>query len=544
MKNKLQKIVCAVLSVITAATLFACKSNSGNSSDTGDGGNARPKGKTIVIYAGGPSEYSWTEGSEEKDVIDYIEQKYYEDTGISLDFKISFWSTDMTSKADAALSGGAQLDMIVSKAGGDGCAVQYVMGSGSGSKYYDLSDILEEYGKNVMEKIKGEPVQTLTTRENEIIGIPSVVNPYNCGILVRKDWMKACGYTDDASEAGEQYELVDNIQTFTEMCLKMKEKYNLNHVITGAPWDLEKVLTLGCYGTAGYFDYAYDEEKQLVIPGFATDEYFKVLSLEYDWVKQGLVSKSSNNILLEAGEANFISGSTGVFVLDPTVQHLIKVARSCKSANAEAEFTILGPLTETKETTKKGFMRTSSAMFAACVMENSSRAIDIVKFLNWMYSSEDNYNLCKYGVVGKHWVNNGDGTYSYPEGKESYLVRPPYSGILAFVENQNVSDLTFKGYTEQELGWIAAAENPDNYFESGTATYLWPVGSGSVRSSYVSAKAVVYGDFVLKAWTGDTEPTQESFNSFIFTYMSSGGTAYAEMMTKAYNQIKNSRTGA
>lgn len=277
------------------------------------------------------------------------------------------------------------------------------------------------------------------------------------------------------------------------------------------------------------------------MPGFTTDEYQKVLALEYDWVKRGLVAKSSNNILLEAGEANFISGSTGVFVLDPTVQHLIKVARSCKTANAEAEFTVLGPLPETKESAKKGFMRTSSAMFAACVMENSSRAIDIVKFINWSYSSVENYNLCKYGVEGKHWVNNGDGTYSYPEGKDNYLVRPPYSGILAFVENQNVSDLTFKGYSEQELGWIEAAKNPENYFENGTETYLWPVVGGSVRNNYVSAKAVVYGDLVLKAWIGDTEPTKSVFDSFISTYFSSGGTAYSEMLTKAYNQIKNMR---
>ena len=64
---------------------------------------------------------------------------------------------------------------------------------------------------------------------------------------------------------------------------------------------------------------------------------------------------------------------------------------------------------------------------------------------------------------------------------------------------------------------------------------------GSVRNNYVSAKAVVYGDLVLKAWIGDTEPTKSVFDSFISTYFSSGGTAYSEMLTKAYNQIKNMR---
>lgn len=542
------KIVCLVMASIMSVSLFAACGSGGEGSSS-VGGNSRPKGKDIVIYAGGSSQYSWTEGSEEADVIEYIEQKYYEDTGISLNFKISFLSTDMTQKAETILSSGGQLDLLVSHTRGGQGVDDYI--TASGGKYYDISDILDEYGKNVLKYVSGEPIQSLTTRTGEVIGIPSAVNPYKSGILVRKDWMEACGYTDDTSKAeevfsdGVKYKLVDNLETFTEMCLAMKAKYGLNHVITGAPWDIEKSLLVGAFGEAGYFQYVYDEEREQIVPGFATKTYQSVLNYEYNWVKQGLVSRSSNNILLEEGEANFIAASTGVFVLDPTVQHLIQVARKCKAQNPEAEFTVLTPLTETSETTKKGFISNGYAAFAACIPETSSRAVDIVKFMNWMYSDADNYNLCKYGVKGVHWVDNGDGTYSYPEGKDSYLIRPPYSGILAFVENQNISNLIYKEYTEEELKWLDNAKNKDYYIENDTVTYLWPTISGSVYNNFVSAKAVIYGDLALKSWVGDTEPTKSSFDTFIANYYSNGGNAYAEFLTTAYNQMKASRaTGA
>lgn len=441
-----------VISLLLAATMTAgllagCgDSKSGNAG--GDNGNATK----IVIYAGGSSEFAWVKGSEESEVIDYIEQAYYEATGTLLDFEITFTGKDLGTQMTNAIAGGDQLDVAISHTRG-GSGIDDVMVANDW--FLDISEYLEDYGEDILANIGGDPINALTTSDDKVIGIPSVISPYKFGILVRKDWMEACGYTDDPEKAqtkftdGANYKLVDNLETFEEMCLTMKGKYQLNHVITGAPWDLEKVLTLGAYGDSGYFTYTTrvdDAGNEQVVPGFVTEEYQKVLKKEYDWGKAGITSDEAEIILLEQGETNFVAGKTGVFVLDPTVQHLIKVSRRCKEVNESAEFTVLGALPETAGSAKKGFMKNTPATFAACILKTSQNAAEIIKFINWVYSSEDNYNLCRYGIEGKHWINNGDGTYSYPD--ESYVTNPPYSGILTLVENQNVSNLSYKGYSE------------------------------------------------------------------------------------------------
>ena len=375
------------------------------------------------------------------------------------------------------------------------------------------------------------------------MGIPSVINPYKFGILIRKDWMEACGYTDNADKAktefkdGVNYTLIDSLETFTDMCLAMKQKYNLNHVITGAPWDIEKVI-LGAFSDTGYF--TYGERNGEILPGYAMDEYKGILELEYKWATQGIISSESASILLEQGETNFIGEKTGVFILDPTVQHLITVSRKCKQVNPSAEFTVIGALPKDSTSTQKGFMTNTEATFAAVIMKTSKNSMHIIKFLNWVFKNEDNYNLCRYGIEGVHWVDNGDGTYSYPAGKEEYLVNPPYSGILTLVENQNISNLTYKGYSEEELRWINdVAGNPDNYVQNDVVNYMWPTNK-AILQMQSTAIAGIYGRCAVPAWTGLTNPN-ETFATEQQMYFSSGGRAYVDFITDAYKTMKAQR---
>ena len=223
-----------------------------------------------------------------------------------------------------------------------------------------------------------------------------------------------------------------------------------------------------------------------------------------------------NGVLLEEAETEFIAGKTSVFVEDPTVQHLIQVARKTQAEDASATFTVLPALRAHRNAdecpkdesgnARKGFMRNTSAVFAACFSKNSKNVDDVLKFLNWVFESEDNYNLCRYGIEGEHWVNNGDGTYSYPVGKESYLTAPPYSGILTLLENQNISNLTYKGYSEEELRWINdVAGDRDNYVKNDTIDYLF-VLKDDAKAQYDTATNIVYAD-VNNAWNGKWDPT-------------------------------------
>ena len=562
----LKKILCAVTAMIVAISFAACgktdasvgeSSSQPIESNSTSGGTkydpaTRPAGKKIVIYCGGSSEYSVVKGTEEKVVKKAVEDAYYADTGISLDLDVQYLGTNMQSVLANSLVAHDQVDIVVSHTRFDSGIDDYAIGQGI---YYDLGRLISRYGTNISEKTD---LNTMTTFTEEIVGIPSYVNPYKHGILVRKDYMRAVGYTDDAAEAQEKgLTLLTTIEQFEDMCKKMKSKNvtgqdeDSAYSVSGAIWDIEKVFT-GAFSNAGYFFYGETQNEKgetIIAPGFAQEGFKDLLQMEYRWVKDAKILPSdANTQSLEASEGQFISGLTGVFMTDPTVSHLIKVARKTKALNPEAEFTVLGPLAQEKTPEKKGFMRLSTGYKAAVVMSTSKNAEDIVKYVNWMYSDVKNYNLCMYGVEGAHWVNNGDGTYSYPEGKESYLTKAPYSGIFALVENQNMSDLLYSGYTEQERGWITASRNKDFYVDNDIIDYILPRNAG--MSKLHSASLNMYWNGVAaSAWSGNANPSRLgvpddpnlTYAEYFRQQYLKADKEYLDFLTQQYNLMKQLR---
>lgn len=538
MKKRFLKAISAALALVLPLSVAAACGGGGTTQITPGGDGTRPAGQKIVIYAGGSSEFSWVKGSEEDKVIDYIENKYYEETGNSLDFEVAYLGEDMRQKLTSELAGGTQVDIAISHTRGGVGIDDFVR---TNMLYYDLADLIETYAPNLYKNISGTPLNSMTTYSEQVIAIPAVINPYKFGILVRKDYMEACGFTDDpdmtgevCAETGENYVLVDNLEAFEDMCLAMNELTGNNYAVSGDTWDAEKVLVLGPYTDAGYFSSAIRDYTGMdgVYPGNMTEEYGDVLQKEYEWAVNGVMSKEANATLLEQAESAFISGSTGVFIQDPTIQHLIQVARRTKAADPDAEFTVLGPLTKDSDSTLKGFMRNTPATFAAAILKNSTNAVTILKFLNWVYKDADNYNLCRLGIEGEHWVDNGDGTYSYPEGKEDYLTSPPYSGILTLVENQRISNLVYDGYTEDEKSWIELAATPEYYIENDLIDYILPKN----ETYAAQAQNNMYEAVVVKAWTGQADPSL-TFHDAIMSYRSRGKD-HVEYQATAYKSMK------
>ena len=500
----------------------------------------RPQGTKIVIYAGGSSEFIWSEGSKEAEVFEAIEQKYYDDTGVSLDFSVGYLGKTMKDKLSSDLQGDNQVDVAISHTGGGDGIDDWVY---ENDQVYDLSDIIEDYGENIVEysvyddgQNEYDAFKRMTDETGAVVGIPSVINPYKFGILVRKDWMREEGFTDDPAEVSATVKLVDNFETFREMALAFKARENTaSYAVSGSIWDLEKAGILGAYGLdAGFFSMCETASGD-VMHGYAQAEYKQILDVEHDYVINGILSKESQTIYLDAAERAFASGQTGIFIQDPTVTHLIKVARKTKAANPNAEFTVLGALTKDGTSTEKGFMRNSVATFAACVLKSSSNAEKIVRFVNWMYSDVDNYLLCKYGVEGVHWVNNGDGTYSY--ANEEDYTKPPYSGVLALVENQNLADLTFSEYTAEERGWIERAKNRENYLNNPVVDYLMVLSNRILNLQQGNAARPLY-TLCNGVWVGGNDAG--AFEIGRETYVSATA-EYTQKITELYNSLTGAK---
>lgn len=575
----MKKSIKAVLSLAFAATL-ACSAACGTDENGGNGN--RPKGDKIVIYAGGSSEFKWIKGSAEDEIIDYIEQKYYDETGNSLDFEVAFLDDQMTQKLSMEISGGGQVDVAISHTRG-GSGIDDGAQSNGGFGYVDISRRINAVAPNLVkqtdvynyDKIDGTPLDALTSLEGKLVGIPSVINPYKFGILARKDYMNKLGYTEDETMAeetcaatGEKWKIVDNLETFKEMCLDINKLTGKSYAVSGAPWDLEKVLTLGAYGVSGYFtETLYTPEnggKDVVVSGEGTSAYKEVLALEMDWAQTGVISRESQIIKVTQGESDFISGNTGVFVLDPTVQHLITVAKKTKARTADAEFTLLPPLRAYKDKDAcpkdqngeplKGFMRNTEATFAAVLPETTRNADKVLKFLNWVYKNADNYNLCRYGVEGTHWEKVGENKYKYvgtdSKGNAYSVTNPPYSGILTFVENQNISNLVYEGYTEQELSWIEYAKTEDFYIENNMIDYMLPGGGGDANY-FNNIRNKLKDEVIFHAWKGGNEQTGlvtradllSQWQKYVDQYYQEGSEArgYLERRAENYKTMREAR---
>ncbi|MBQ8685331.1 MAG: hypothetical protein IJ514_04075 [Clostridia bacterium] len=502
--KKFGRILSVALASLTVFGLAAC----GDQQEGTDGATE------ITIWTGGSSEYQMKKGSKEEEVYKYVEDLYYEQMGEKIKFNVQLMGQTMKSSMTTQVQEGT-IDIVMSHVGGGDGLDDWFLGQNT-VMYRDLRTDFTRY-KNLgkwmtwtdpnpdvaeADKLTIDALDRVTDKEGKIIGIPSVITPYKFGILVRKDWMEACGYTDDEAKAtADSLTLVNDYEEFEEMALAMKSAKNLNHVISGAIYEVEKTGLLGAYGLdAGYYTYTKAKDGNSDVMGYGAllnPEYAKVLEVESRWIHEGLLKKSPDATKVNDYEAEFIAGSTGVFLQNGTIEHLIEVARACKVQNPEAEFTVLCGLTKDDESTAKGNMRNSVSTFMASITKNTPDATAILTFLNWVYSSEDIYNICRYGIEGVHWIDNGDGTYSYPEGYSYH--NKPYSGVLTIVENQAISNLQYKEFTDTEKSWISKVRKAENYIVNDTVDYLLFVKDKTKRDLHF-ANVQAMSDFSQAVW--------------------------------------------
>ncbi len=544
MKKTILKVSALALTALTAFGTVACGGGSGNGGTSG-GGN-KDDSIEITIYAGGSSEYKWEKGAAEEEVYKAIQDAYYEDMGKKLKFNTQFFQRDMKKDIQSRVQDGS-VDVVISHVGGGDGLDDWLLDQPT-TLYRDLFTDFDKY-KNLGKWMKWSDGNGLeldamdrVTRENgEIIGIPSVISPYKFGILVRKDWMEACGYTDDPTKT--DLTLVDNYVEFENMAMAMQKKYKLDYAISGAIFEVEKTGILGAYGLdAGYYSMTTKTlENGTEITdygGYIDPEYSKVLEVESRWIQNKVLAIKPDAIQVAECEEKFIAGSTGIFMQGATIDHLIEVARACKEVNKTAEFTVLSGLTKDKDSTEKGSMRNPVGTFMASVTANTPDAKELLTFLNWVYKNEDNYNLCRYGVEGVHWIKGENNTYTYPE-KYSYHNKP-YSGILTLVENQVISNMQYGGLTAEEKQWIETVSNPDNYIKGNdTVDYLLRITNADLYKLHTQERKTFF-TYTQNVWGGAvfTEAANKAEYAANVAEYIKGINGYAMEVNELYKKLK------
>ncbi|MBQ7165153.1 MAG: hypothetical protein IJR61_07470 [Clostridia bacterium] len=520
----MKKIIVLLLVLCVGTALFSCKKEKVKDS-TGEGTSAsqtweeaKSNSVKITVYMDESNVYgAYVRGSEEKFVKDAVEKKFWEDTGNAIDLNVIIESHSTFSNSFAGVMSTGAWDAAVSYLGQAGLEETVL----NNDVTLDLTDSLRRYGSHIYGEngaVDDEALYAVTNFNEEIIGIPSVNLTKQKGVLVRKDYITAVGYTESKTEAensGGTLKYCGTIKDFDQMVRKMKAEIpKCVTPLSGNVYDMEFTLLAGAYGTAGYqyrsINYNDNGTINEVVPGWISENYGKVLKQEYDWVKDEIWEADNATITESVRLSNLAAGKTAVYFANPTVTNLIDVSRRVKAIDSSAEFVLLDPLDAVDESGNAiegtgAFVEVSRTTDCLIVNKKSKKADLVIKYLDWMYSDKDNYELCAYGVKGSQWKDSSFGSDYYEYADDYYVDHRPYSGVYALLHNDEISCRILMQYSETERNWI---EKVRNYpcLSNPTDGMLFYGMSALINSNFVTAEADMYLNCATKAWAGASDP--------------------------------------
>lgn len=547
----IRKIFATALAVCTMGSFVAC--GGGNSG----GGKPVKDGDTYVLTIYRSRDAGMTDGVRDGAVKKAIEEKFYQDTGLKISLEVQLYTNTQIKDVVSVNFGNPNknIDAIFHYLSEDaGSAINgYAKDSDA---TIDLDPVLEQYGQNILAKIAENDTDALARRSGYFkdgnnyyrTALTSFCKEGGFGILMRKDLMR-----EVMTETGldpEDYDITNDdyknmtVSEFERVmrAIKNDDDNDVTIPVTGAPWDLQRVVATA-YGVNSMSGYGLDESGKLV-PAQFTPGWDKYVDLMYTWARDGVWEKESNNTSDDQRQANFIAGRAAAYLAYPTAEQLIELSRKAYAADSSMELMVIAPfasedasgnalLNEDGSRVVNGNLKTNRSFYAGIVPYNSGNYEILIQYIDWMYSSVDNYELCLYGVKGVDWVDGDDFTYGtqtyktwrYPDDKaDDYLVKPPYTGKYMLLQNINVSNRISGHYNTTEKSWFTSLYFEFPQFGDSEIEGIW---QPAATRKYATIASSIDGDYVDNirsyAWAGKlsgNKTPKEKLQEYVINYRS------------------------
>ena len=518
----MKKIICLLLIMLITTSFTGCKQNTGMVGDS----------YLLTIYRARSS--GMADGVDDAKVTEALENKFYKDTGTKIKLVMKMYTnTDLVNQVDVNYSNKNQsMEAVIHYMSEDAgsAIIKYARDYNFSAK--DLSQYVEQYGQNILAKIKENDIGHYAERsgyfniegEYYLNALTSHEKEGGFGILIRKDYMEKVknitGLNPDDYDINNESCKNMTVEEFDTLMRAIKQNITgIQYPVSGFAWDLARTIG-SAYGVDG-MNYGFNEEDKFVPTQFTTD-FDRYLDLMYQWNKDGIWEKDNISMTDELRRTNFISGLSATFMSYSIPEQIILINRTFKEANSNGELMVLSPLASSDregnpvlddngDRVVNGSLKTARAWMGMIVPYRAKNTDVLIKFLDWMYSDVENYELAKYGIKGEHWIDGEDKTigdktlktWAYPDAKaDQFLNKPPYSGMWELLPNINVSDRISAHYNTEESNWYYNLYyNVPNF--SNKTEGLW-VPSPS-RDLAVQA-AEIDGEYVAsirgKAWAG------------------------------------------
>lgn len=265
----------------------------------------------------------------------------------------------------------------------------------------DITDLLNKYGQGIKTAV-GDNFLKGTTVSGKIYGVANVNGKAGVpSILMRKDILDKYGLSIDSVKT------LDDISKIFEVVSKGEKNMSML-----APIQQGSITTVYAGGLIGEpkFDNLGDNfgvilgnDNYKVVDLFESDQYKNLVNTMRDWYLKGYIIKDAATItdtpqsLIKAGKAfaQFTQSETGADV----------------NCSRDTGMPIVQKKLQDPLITTSAIANITWAIPVTC--KNPEAAM---KFMNLLYTNADIVNLTDWGIEGKHYVKNADGTIGYPKG--------------------------------------------------------------------------------------------------------------------------------
>jgi ABC-type glycerol-3-phosphate transport system substrate-binding protein len=409
--KRFRKSMIVVFTIVMVLALSSCGGKVSSTptaapSEVSEPTTAAPVTYDKVVYA-----YATFNNIPSKETLATVEEAINvitrEKIGVEVELMpIVIW--DYSSQVSLALQGGEKIDVFQSL-GDFNTAI-------SSGMALDITDMIDQYAVESKELI-GTDWLAATSKEGRIYGLPTYKPIALTPMVVYRQ--------DIADELGIDMSKVNTVSDLTAVFEQVKAAYPdmtpvaaVNTGNIGLTTTIPRVdyLTDSIYSPKGVL--INNDTK--VVDFYASEGFAEITNLARTWYNEGLVMKDAATTTSTAAEL-MSSGNYFSYV----------AAYSYPEADTAAAIeAVSGGYDLGARMIGKAFLDTTSINALTWMVSSTSDVPEAaLKFLNLTFTDKDVVNLIIYGLEGRDFVKNEDGTVSYPEGQDAATV--PYTSQLS-----------------------------------------------------------------------------------------------------------------
>lgn len=280
-----------------------------------------------------------------------------------------------------------------------------------------LTDLLEKYGKDILEGVSEDSWKAMTGSDGQIYGIPyKYPHPQEIAnfMVVRMDLLRQAGINEIPKKL--------TIDEFYNILKRLKEYYGDQYIIftgpfrqaseagAGVNWDIPQNIT-SAFGI--YSDWMVDENGK-VIYMTEHENFPKMIEFMQKLMNEGLLDRdwavnntTTVNEKLSSGKAIIAcSNRTGTLVTTPVMMESLGLDWD--------DLAYIGALYGNDGTCK--YMRTEAINQVTCILKNAKHPEHVI---NWINIKQQNQLYLNIGVEGVH--------FTYDENGEINPINPIFS---------------------------------------------------------------------------------------------------------------------